>query len=183
MQETWQEPWVQSLGGEDPLKKEMATHPSLLAWRIPWTEEPGGLQSMGSRKSWMWLSDWAHSRIRQEVLTCCLPRSCLMGWAEPGTCWRLFPAAAAWTISQFPHLSSGNSDCPYLTWVLCARHNVFSAGFVIWKIWFFLMITSLLSQWFYQWFSSGFQGLPVVLLAHGVFCSCKDLGLIPVLLN
>ena len=41
--------WVQSLGWEDPLKKGMANHPSILAWRIPWTEEPGGLQSMGSR--------------------------------------------------------------------------------------------------------------------------------------
>ena len=39
------ETWVQSLGGEDPLEKEMATHSSILAWRIPWTEEPGGLQS------------------------------------------------------------------------------------------------------------------------------------------
>ena len=43
-----QETWVQSLGWEDPLEKGMATHSSILAWRIPWTEEPGGLQSMGS---------------------------------------------------------------------------------------------------------------------------------------
>ena len=42
-----QETWVQSLGQEDPLEKRMATHSSILAWRIPWTEEPGGLQSMG----------------------------------------------------------------------------------------------------------------------------------------
>ena len=41
---------VQSLGQEDPLEKEMATHSSIPAWRIPWTEEPGGLQSMGSQK-------------------------------------------------------------------------------------------------------------------------------------
>ena len=40
---------VRSLGQEDPLKKEMATHSSILAWRILWTEEPGGLQSMGSQ--------------------------------------------------------------------------------------------------------------------------------------
>jgi len=38
--------WVQSLGWEDPLEKGMVTHSSILAWRIPWTEEPGGLQSM-----------------------------------------------------------------------------------------------------------------------------------------
>ena len=41
--------WVQALGQEDPLEKEMATHSSILAWRIPWTEEPGRLQSMGSQ--------------------------------------------------------------------------------------------------------------------------------------
>ena len=42
--------WVQSLGGEDPLEKEMATHSSTLAWKIPWTEEPGRLQSMGLQR-------------------------------------------------------------------------------------------------------------------------------------
>ena len=42
-----QEMWVCSLGREDPLEKEMATHSSILAWEIPWTEEPGGLESMG----------------------------------------------------------------------------------------------------------------------------------------
>ena len=45
-----QETWVRSLGQEDPLEKEMATHSSTLAWRIPWREEPGGLQSMGSQR-------------------------------------------------------------------------------------------------------------------------------------
>ena len=43
------ETWVRSLGQEDPLEKEMATHSSILAWRIPWTEAPGGLQSTGSQ--------------------------------------------------------------------------------------------------------------------------------------
>ena len=45
-----QKMWVQSLGQEDPLEKEMATHSSTLAWKIPWTEEPGRLQSMGSQR-------------------------------------------------------------------------------------------------------------------------------------
>ena len=45
-----QETWVLSLGREDPLEKEMATHSSILAWRIPWMQEPGGLQSMGSHR-------------------------------------------------------------------------------------------------------------------------------------
>ena len=49
MQET-EEMQIQFLGWEDPLKKEMATHSSILAWRIPWTEEPGRLQSIGSPK-------------------------------------------------------------------------------------------------------------------------------------
>ena len=48
MQET-QKRKVHSLGQEDPLEESMATHSSILAWRIPWTEEPGGLQSMGHR--------------------------------------------------------------------------------------------------------------------------------------
>ena len=47
MQETWV--W-KDLGQEDPLEKEMSTHSSILAWRIPWMEEPGGLQSMGSQR-------------------------------------------------------------------------------------------------------------------------------------
>ena len=45
-----QESQVQSLGQEDSLEKEIATHSSILAWKIPWTEEPGGLQSMGSQR-------------------------------------------------------------------------------------------------------------------------------------
>ena len=51
---TMQETWIQSLGREDLLEKEMATHSSIIAWKIPWTEEPGGepggLQSMGSQR-------------------------------------------------------------------------------------------------------------------------------------
>ena len=48
---TMQETQVQSLGWEDPLEKEMAIHSSSIAWKIPWTEEPGGLQSMGLQES------------------------------------------------------------------------------------------------------------------------------------
>ena len=48
---------VRSLGQEDSLEEEMATHLSILAWEIPWTEEPGGLQSSGSLKSWVQLGD------------------------------------------------------------------------------------------------------------------------------
>ena len=45
-----QETWVRSLGWEDPLEEGLATHSSILAWRIPWTEEPGGLQPMGPQR-------------------------------------------------------------------------------------------------------------------------------------
>ena len=54
---TMQETKVQSLGWEDPLEKEMAAHSRILTWKIPWTEEPGGLQSMGVPKSGTGLSD------------------------------------------------------------------------------------------------------------------------------
>ena len=47
---TMPETWDQSLGQEDPLEKEMAAHSSIHAWKIPWTEEPGGLQSMGLQR-------------------------------------------------------------------------------------------------------------------------------------
>ena len=46
-----QETWVPFLGGEDPLEREMETYSSILPWQIPWTEEPGGPQSMGSQES------------------------------------------------------------------------------------------------------------------------------------
>ena len=49
--------WVPSLDQEDPLEKGMATHSSILAWEIPWTEDPGGLQSMVLQKSWTQLSN------------------------------------------------------------------------------------------------------------------------------
>ena len=55
--------WVQSLGWEDPLGKEMATHSSILAWRIPWMEKPDGLQSMELQKSQIQLSDFTFTFI------------------------------------------------------------------------------------------------------------------------
>ena len=56
-QPTMQETWVRSLGPEDALEEEMATHSSILAWEIPQMEGPGGVQSMGSQKSWARLSN------------------------------------------------------------------------------------------------------------------------------
>ena len=65
------ETWVWSLGQEDPLEKGMATHSSILAWEIPWTEGPGGLQSMGSQRVG---DDWATNSftfIVMYILLCC----------------------------------------------------------------------------------------------------------------
>ena len=63
---TMQETQVRSLGWEDPLEKEMASHSSTLAWKIPWTEEPGRLRSMGSQRV---RHDWATSLQREKKLT------------------------------------------------------------------------------------------------------------------
>ena len=60
---------VQSLGQEDPLQKEMATFSNILAWKIPWTEEPGGLQSMGSQKSCTWLNNNSNKLVPQCMLS------------------------------------------------------------------------------------------------------------------
>jgi len=60
-----QETHVQSLGWEDPLEEEMATHSSILAWEIPWTEEHGGLQSMGLQRV---RHNWATKQQQQQVL-------------------------------------------------------------------------------------------------------------------
>ena len=84
-----QETQVQSLGWEDPLEKGMATHSRFLAWRIPWTEEPGGLQSIGSQRV---RHDWAtnthtHTSLSELYLAClvagaCTQHSGCVSWAK-----------------------------------------------------------------------------------------------------
>ena len=92
-----QETWVSSLCWEHSLEKGMATHSSILAWRIPWTEEPGGLQSMGSQKSQTWWSDKttaaatyiytcdqnSGSEVIQSCLTLCDPVDCSLPGSTP----------------------------------------------------------------------------------------------------
>ena len=80
MQET-QETWVWSLGQEDTLQKGMATFSSILAWRTPWIEEPGGLQSMGLQRIWCDWRDLAHT---------CTAWNWEMGWYKLAGCppWR-----------------------------------------------------------------------------------------------
>ena len=78
------ETWVWSLGREDPLEKEMATHSSTFAWKIPWTEEAGRLQSMGSQ-SWTWLS---------KITWCCITHF------ESLSCSAACQASLSFTVSQ-----------------------------------------------------------------------------------
>ena len=73
------EAWVRSLDWEDPLEKEMATHSSILAWRIPWTEEPGGLQSMGLQRvghdftfTFTFTFYTIYNQGQQSLVACCL---------------------------------------------------------------------------------------------------------------
>ena len=66
-----QDTWVQSLGGEDPLEEGMATHSSILAWRIPWTEEQGRLQSMGLQRvghNWSDLASSSSSMLKYSFI-------------------------------------------------------------------------------------------------------------------
>ena len=72
-----QETWVLSLGQEDPLEKEMATHSSTLAWKIPWTEERGGLQSMGSQSFGHDSGANTITAVHLQVLGSCTAKACL----------------------------------------------------------------------------------------------------------
>ena len=72
------ETWVKTLGQEDPLEKRMATHSSILFWRIPWTEEPGGLQSMGSQRVG---HDWVINTSLY-LCVCCL-HTAVLEWHLP----------------------------------------------------------------------------------------------------
>ena len=79
------ETWVRSLGWEDPLEKEMATHSSILAWRIPWREEPGGVQSMGSQ------------RVRHDCIILSLTFQCI------NICWLSFSYLFFCTCESVTH--------------------------------------------------------------------------------
>ena len=96
---------VQSLGWEDPLEKEMATHSSILAWRILWTEEPGGLQSMGSQRV---RQDWATTL----TLTYLVTKSYLtLLWPQTPLCMG-FPKQEYW--SGLPFSSPGDLHYPFI---------------------------------------------------------------------
>ena len=117
------ETWVQVLGQEDPLEEGIETHPSILAWRIPWTEEPGGLQTMGShrvRHNWT-INVFSFLRLFSPLcflcswwLLCAFPSSFVLiflvawagSWPQGGDLelGHLFPSAhlLTWTLTQEP---------------------------------------------------------------------------------
>ena len=99
-----QETWVQSLGGEDPLEKEMATHFSILAWRIPRTEEPGGLQSMGSQRV-------GHTEPYTYFLSVCFPKAKQSESVKSLSRVRLF--VTPWTVAYQAPPSMGFSRQEY----------------------------------------------------------------------
>ena len=115
---TMQETWVLSLGWEDHLEKRMATHSSILAWRTPWTEEPGGLQSMGLQRV---RRDWAHTHrfplfaASFSLVLCTVNFCCLVPWI------------------QFHHSSVSDGFCLGLSF-LCSSHKL---GVIVWLIFLF----------------------------------------------
>jgi len=110
-----QETWVWSVGQEDPLEKEMATHSSTLAWKIPWTEKPGRLQSMGSQRVG---HDWATSLSlftfmywrRKWQLQC----SCLENPRDGGAWWAAIYGVAQ-SRTRLKRLSNSSSNSDYIT--------------------------------------------------------------------
>ena len=88
---------IRSLGREDPLEEGLTTHSRILAWRIPWTEEPGGLQSMGSQRVRHDWSDLAHTHVRMFFPLCGTPSSDMCHLeAEHGTVLFIHPLSFVW---------------------------------------------------------------------------------------
>ena len=139
---TMRETWVWSLGWEDPLEKEMVTHSSILAWEIPWIEEPGGLQPMGSQRVQDWTANtrniWTEVSELWEVLQVSGPcgyfylvvESCLtllqpMDCSLPGfSVHGIFQARILeWIAISF---SRGSSQPRDRTWVFCIAGRIFT---------------------------------------------------------
>ena len=98
-----QETWVRSLGWEDPLEEDVTTYCSTLAWRIPWTEEPEGLQSMGSQRGGHNCSDWAHRHAWKFNLTMYILRFRYIFFLN-GLC--LFSCVAGYNMIHFTPLQT-----------------------------------------------------------------------------
>ena len=113
-----QETEVPSLGQEEPLEEEIATHSSVRAWEIPWTEEPGGLQSTGSQKCRTWLGNWACSKAScSKALPCIVSRESLCLITQNGQRkravshkWPPAPVSPAEAVGQFSCTVSSESQ-------------------------------------------------------------------------
>ena len=128
-----QETLVRSLGQEDPLEEEMETYSNILAWRIPWTEEPGGVQSMGSQKSRTWLRERANE------------------WACPAPHYIVW--SDLWSLHFFPICSSDFSVFSWLSHcVNLPARKVASYHLPLRAFFLFLVVRSAFSNgtW-YQW--------------------------------
>ena len=118
-----QETWVWSLDWEDPLEKEMATHSSILAWRIPWIEEPGGPQSIGSQRV---RHDWSDLGCRFSI-TCWI----IMEWTWKFSIFlksRLLLTKAVCLIWQIRHGGAGHT----VNYSLSLCSNVYLLTFCLW---------------------------------------------------
>ena len=91
--------WVQCLSQEDPLEKEMATHSSVLAWKIPWTEEPGRLQSVGLQRV---RQDWATEHQRIYLILCGSSPESLKKVYSAHSAWDASPSSLCLTFTSLP---------------------------------------------------------------------------------
>ena len=137
-----QETQVRSLGWEDPLEKEMATHSSILAWRIPWTQKPGGLQSMGPQRV---KHDWETDTFPFTLWVCsweCLPLSMIL------VCWEESLARG------IPDSSQSSPPLPLTLNTGCQPGAVLPHLHAFQSIWKCLPFTFQLYRGFFIWIST-----------------------------
>ena len=117
-----QETWVQSLDWEDPLEQGMAVHSSILAWKIPWTEELGGLQSIGSQKNWTWLK-WLGTHTHTKTVSPKIPYHYLpdeFGYKNTSRSEQMREERKG----ESRYLPSPPSPCLFLSWLCCCTPTV-----------------------------------------------------------
>ena len=104
------EAWVWSLGLEDPLEKELSTHSSIFAWKIPWTEEPGRLQSIGLQNSCIWLSNYT----RMTTICVCACYTFINWWTEMLFQWNILYNWVLLFVSYIYIYTLYTSVCMYI---------------------------------------------------------------------
>ena len=137
---------IQSLGREDPLEKEMATHSSILAWKIPWTEEPGRLHSTGSQRvGHDWVTSLTHSLFKGRGLGRERKLDWNFSWELPIMyflnlrLWRLDSSHLMphWWLSLFPLLFAKMSTS--MRWLKCSHLSMQLYGWTLIFLWFVLL--------------------------------------------